>query len=321
MARPLRITFEGAFYHVTARGNERKNIFLSRKDYEKFLSYLIEAIHKYGILLHAYVLMANHYHLIVETPKANLSPFMHVLNSAYTTYFNLKRGRVGHLFQGRYKAILVDADSYLLELSRYIHLNPVRARLVTGPVDYPWTSYRSFIDQKGENSLVDTGETLSYFSKRRDRGIRAYREFVEGDGGKEENSFAKMEAGILLGNGAFKRKVLRLIESKKVDEEVVQAKRLRKRISIDGVIKVCQMYYGKRRRSLVERAKGNEGRQEAIYLAKIMTGEKGKEIGRYFGIKGPAVSDAIKRIGGRLDRERGLRERIEFLKGRIVPEF
>ena len=118
MARPLRIVYEGAFYHITARGNERKNIFRSRKDYEKFLSYLTDSVHKFGMVLHAFVLMTNHYHLIVESPKASLSSFMHALNSAYTTYFNIKRKRAGHLFQGRYKAFVVDADHYLLELSR-----------------------------------------------------------------------------------------------------------------------------------------------------------------------------------------------------------
>jgi len=119
----------------------------------------------------------------------------------------------------------------------------------------------------------------------------------------------------------FRAKVLRLIRRMKVNEEIVQAKRLRKRVSIDTVIKSCQLFYGKNRKALVERGKGNEGRQVAIYLAKILSGEKGKEIGQRFGIKGPAVSDAIKRIEGRLDKEGQLREKIEFLKGKIVPEF
>jgi REP element-mobilizing transposase RayT len=114
MVRTLRILFEDAFYHVTTRGNERKKIFLSNRDYEKYLSYLTEAVHKYGVILHGFVLMANHYHLIVETPKGNLSSFMHSLNSAYTTYFNIKRSRAGHLFQGRYKAFLIDVGNYLL---------------------------------------------------------------------------------------------------------------------------------------------------------------------------------------------------------------
>jgi chromosomal replication initiation ATPase DnaA len=107
----------------------------------------------------------------------------------------------------------------------------------------------------------------------------------------------------------------------KVDEEIPQAKRLQKRVSIDAVIKTCQLFYGKKRKTLVERGRGNEGRQVAIYLAKKLSGEKGKEIGQRFGIKGPAVSDAIKRIEGRLDKESQLREKIEFLEGRIVSEF
>ncbi len=151
--------------------------------------------------------------------------------------------------------------------------------------------------------------------KWRNRAIEAYREFAEADEGKEENPFAAMEAGLLLGGRAFKAKVLMRIKRMKVDEEIAQAKRLRKRVSIDGVIKACQMYYGKDRKTLVERIRGIEGRQIAIYLAKILSGEKGKEIGRHFGIKGAAVSDAIKRIVGRLNREDQLRERIEFLKG------
>jgi len=130
MARALRIQYEGAMYHVTARGNDGRKIFLGKRDYDKFKEYLGEAKEKYRFLLNAYVLMTNHYHLVVETPQKNLSRIMHYLNSSYTTYTNIKRNRSGHLFQGRYKAIVVDKDSYLLELSRYLHLNPVRAKMV-----------------------------------------------------------------------------------------------------------------------------------------------------------------------------------------------
>ncbi|MGV8149826.1 MAG: transposase, partial [Alkaliphilus sp.] len=126
MARPLRIEYEGALYHITTRGNERKKIYYAEADYEKFKSYLKDAQNKYGYLLHCYALMTNHYHLLIETPYANISKVMHYINGSYTSYLNKKRERSGHLFQGRYKAILVDQDSYLLELSRYIHLNPVR---------------------------------------------------------------------------------------------------------------------------------------------------------------------------------------------------
>jgi len=141
VARPLRIEYEGAFYHVTARGNERKEIFFAGHDYAKFMDYLRETRDRYHFLLHCYVLMPNHYHLLIETPEGNISQVMHRLNASYTGYINRTRQRTGHLFQGRYKAILVDRDNYLLELSRYVHLNPVRAGMVSNPGDYPHSSY------------------------------------------------------------------------------------------------------------------------------------------------------------------------------------
>jgi putative transposase len=140
MARPLRINYKGAFHHITARGNERKRIFLSKADHDTFLTFLKDASRKYGIIIHCYVLIGNHYHLVIETPRGLLSRFMHDVNSGYTTYFNVKRKRAGHLFQGRYKSLLVDKDSYLLELSRYVHLNPCRAGITERPEDYPLSS-------------------------------------------------------------------------------------------------------------------------------------------------------------------------------------
>lgn len=144
MTRPLRIEFEGAFYHVTSRGNERKKIFFTPRDYDKFKEYVAEAERKFGFILHGYVLMTNHYHLLIETPDKNLQKIMQYINSCYSTYTNVKRGRSGHLFQGRYKAIIVDKDSYLAELSKYIHLNPVRAKIVERPEDYWHSSYRAY---------------------------------------------------------------------------------------------------------------------------------------------------------------------------------
>ena len=145
MARALRIEYSGAFYHITSRGNERKDIFLSGRDREQFLSYLESATVRYGARIHAYCPMSNHYHLLVETPLGNLSRIMKHVNGAYTTYFNVKRKRSGHPLQGRYKAILVDKDEYALELSRYIHLNPVRAMMVHKPDLYEWSSYRAYV--------------------------------------------------------------------------------------------------------------------------------------------------------------------------------
>jgi REP element-mobilizing transposase RayT len=147
MARPLRIEYPGAFYHVTSRGNKQRDVFKSQRDREKFLSYLGSATERYGAVIHSYCLMNNHYHLLLETPGGNLSQIMRHVNGAYTTYFNVKRKRSGHLFQGRYKSILVEADSHAKELSRYIHLNPVRAKMVVHPKEHPWSSYQAYVGQ------------------------------------------------------------------------------------------------------------------------------------------------------------------------------
>jgi len=127
MGRPLRIEYPDAFYHITARGNERQNIFKSNRDRERSLGYLESASERYKAVIHTYILMDNNYHILLQTPAGNLSQIMHHINGAYTNYVNKKKKRSGHLFQGRYKALLVDIDEYAQELFRYIHLNPVRA--------------------------------------------------------------------------------------------------------------------------------------------------------------------------------------------------
>ena len=147
MARPLRIEFAGAVYHVTARGDGQEDIYLGDDDRRLFLEVLGEVCERFDWVVHAYCLMDNHYHLLVETPNANLAKGMRQLNGVYTQAFNRGHARVGHVFQGRYKAILVQKESYLLELARYIVLNPVRARMVRSAKDWPWSSYRSTAGQ------------------------------------------------------------------------------------------------------------------------------------------------------------------------------
>lgn len=320
MTRQLRIKFENAFYHITSRGNLRDRIFYDDQDRERFLEILSRTKERYGFLLHAYALMDNHYHLLIETPKANISQIMQNINTSYTVYINRKYQRCGHLFQGRFKGINVDKDGYLLALSRYIHLNPVRARVVQRPEDYPWTSYREFIKRKVEHSLVDIGDILSIFSKERKMAIEAYREFVDRKEGEDENPFKDIEAGLILGGKRFKAKIRKLIDKVKVDEEIPQAKRLRAKVSIDGIIETCGSFYGKSREDLIKRGRGKQERQVAIYLSKVMSGQRSKEIGGYFGIKGPAVSEVIKGIEGRLGEEIKLRKEIESLKGKLLTE-
>ena len=178
MARQLRINYPGAFYHVTSRGNEQKAVFKSKRDREKFLEYLETATLRYNAVVHVYCLMDNHYHLLVETPRANISKGMHLLNTRYCIRFNRRHERVGHVLQGRFKSLLVDRHSYLLELSRYIVLNPVKAGLVKRPEDWEWSSYRAAIGLEGVPDFLRTEHILEMFSPDIQEARKLYREFV-----------------------------------------------------------------------------------------------------------------------------------------------
>jgi REP element-mobilizing transposase RayT len=178
MARPLRIEYEGAVYHVTSRGNARSDIYLDDHDREMFLEVLAHVVERFGWRCHAYCLMDNHYHLMIETPKANLSQGMRQLNGVYTQRFNRVHGRVGHIFQGRFKAIVVDKDAYLLELSRYIVRNPVAAGIVQDVSDWVWSSYRATAGEEKTPPFLTTDWLLSRFGGNRSKAEARYVSFV-----------------------------------------------------------------------------------------------------------------------------------------------
>src|SRR5256885_8146083 len=175
MARPLRIEYPGAYYHVSTRGNERKAIFRDDRDRERLLELLAGAVEHFHLRLQGYVLMSNHYHLLVETPRGGLSGALRYLNGVYTQAFNRRHRRVGHLFQGRYKAILVDKDAYLLELSRYIHLNPWRLIKSQNPFKYRWSSLNAYVGGVAVPKWLAVDEVLSQFGN---RGKSSYRQFI-----------------------------------------------------------------------------------------------------------------------------------------------
>jgi len=185
MARPLRIEFEGAVYHVTARGNARSDIYLSDEDREMFLTVLAYVVERFGWVCHAYCLMDNHYHLMIETPQANLSRGMGLLNGMYTQRFNRAHNRVGHVFQGRFKSIVVDKESYLLELSRYVVLNPVRAGMVEDAGSWMWSSYRAMTGACVCPKFLDDSFLLAQFGKTKSKARLSYICFVrDGMGSK-----------------------------------------------------------------------------------------------------------------------------------------
>ncbi len=317
MARPLRIVYKGAFYHVTARGNERKNIFLSHKDYEKFLSYLTDAIHKYGILLHAYVFMSNHYHLMLETPEANLSTFMHALHSAYTTYFNLKRGRAGHLFQGRYKAILVDADNSLLELSRYIHLNPVRAGFIKRPESYPYSSLHAYLFPK-DNTIVFRDLIWSMISREGKKAPKRYREFVESAlTQKPKTPFQEVYGGVILGGESFVREVLQRLNDQSLQSKETSHRRAltSTTLDIDEIIHILSIHFRVPKEKVIT---SSPYKGYAVYLARRHTPFSNSEIGKYFGgITYSAVTKMGTRFKERMREEGELRGDIRVLEEKL----
>ena len=178
MSRPLRVQFPGAIYHVMARGNNKQDIFLREEDAELFLEIVAQAVTRYGIVIHAYCLMINHFHFLIETPQGNISELMKDISQSYTQLFNKRHQRVGHVFQGRYKSRLIEKDAHLLEVSRYIVNNPVRAGLVKATGDYSWSSYRQTAGLTVPEEWLTVSWIHEQFGGCTDTAINRYSAFV-----------------------------------------------------------------------------------------------------------------------------------------------
>ncbi len=224
MARPLRIEYDGALYHVTSRGNARKPIYRDDVDRELFLGVLYKVNGKFNWICHAYCLMNNHYHLVIETPDGNLSKGMRQLNGVYTQLFNKRHNRVGHIFQGRYKAILIQKESHLLEVCRYVVLNPVRARLMEGVEEWRWSSYRGTAGIEEPHPSVTTDWVLGQFGRRRKEAERRYREFVQAGIGAER-IWKKVKGQSLLGEEGFAEKLMGYLRGQKDIGEIPRNQR------------------------------------------------------------------------------------------------
>lgn len=306
MARPLRIEYPGAYYHITSRGNERKAIFKNKTDRNSFLSYLKSAYLRYGAIIHVYCLMNNHYHLLIETPKGNLSKIMQHINSAYTTYYNVKHKRAGHLFQGRYKAILVDADAYAGELSRYIHLNPVRAGMVDMPEKYTWSSYQYYIGKKKKPDWLAIDFIQSYFEQKNLSVQKNYTNFVLAEIlGNSDNPLEKTVASTILGDDSFIEKITdKYLSNRKKDRELPALRELKKIERIDLVYKKVKNLIGD---------SDSISKKAALYICHQFSGKSLKEIGDHFGICDSAVTLASYRFKKVMQRDRRLRKNIELI--------
>lgn len=280
MARPLRIEFEGAVYHVTSRGNAKKDIFEDDVDREVFLKVLDEVIKRFNWLCHAYCLMNNHYHLLIETPEGNLSKGMRQLNGVYTQRHNHRHNKTGHVFQGRYKAILIDKESYLLEVSRYVVLNPVRAMLVKRPDDWKWSSYLATAGIAKTPEYLTTDWILGRFGNNKAEAELRYREFVMNGIKKEESPWKRLQGQVLLGDERFIERFSDLLSKKRDIREIPRYQRYASRPPLEELFKDTEIEKNKRDKRICD--------------AHIRYGYTLKEIAEYLGIHYTTVSKIIK---------------------------
>lgn len=274
MARPLRLELAGALYHVTSRGDGRDDIFLCDEDRAAWLEVLAQVCERFNWVCHAYCQMTNHYHMLVETPDANLSKGMRQLNGVYTQRFNRSHDRVGHVFQGRFKAILVDKEGYLLELARYVVLNPLRAKMVKRLEQWPWSSYPATCGQADRQAWLQVDFILSQFSVQRARAVAKYVTFVH-EGTRLPSVWSQLQGQIYLGSEQFVEKMQALVEHKPTTTEIPRAQR--------RALK----------RSLIEYARLHE-RDEAIALAYLSGEHTMAAIAAHFGVHYTTVSRLVK---------------------------
>ncbi len=313
MARPLRIEAAGMWYHIMNRGNLRKEIFMCDEDYINFLEILNEAADNYKVELHSYVLMPNHFHFFLKTTEANLSRFMHWLLTTYTNRYNHKYKRIGHLFQGRYKSIVIDSDSYGIEITRYIHLNPVRVKKNQKLTlkerkrilkNYRWSSYSCMIGIKSPPPFLYIHETLERFGNNYNEQIKNYIIYIEEGLQRElDNPFNEVIAQSVLGSKDFVRNIIKIfnIPTKYYIERKINSEKI-KPISIEKVIKTVCLEFNIKSDLIFKNGRGMRHadiRRIAFYLAaKYCVGNITlKEIGIAMGCKsGSCITAAVKKF-------------------------
>lgn len=317
MARPLRIEYEGAVYHIMSRGNEKRQIFYDERDFKKF-SYYLGCVHeRYEIIVYAYCLMENHYHLLVETPHANLSSIMRDLNGGYTMYFNTRHKRAGHLFQGRYKAILVDKENYLLELSRYIHLNPVRKKIVNKPEKYPYSSLAAYLAQDVIRPWMNVVFLLSRFGSSIVEQREEYKRFIYDDS-QEYKSIAKnIYAQSIIGSKDFIERIRKtFLDKRVVSKEVPNIKKLKYGKSLDDIAGAVIKYY-KADYSLLYKRKviHNRPKKVFVYLSRRYTDKTINQIYNYLkgSISNNSISKIFSRIQDEIYKDKTLKEEVDIV--------
>jgi len=280
MARPLRIEFAGALYHVTARGNAREDIYRDDEDRQQFLMLLQNTVNRHDWYCHAYCLMDNHYHLLVETNSPTLSKGMKFLNGTYTQYFNRRHQRVGHVFQGRFKAILVQKNSHLLELARYIALNPVRAKRVRSAEEWCWSSHRATAGYDESAACLTTEWVLAGFADTRNAAQQRYRDFVQAGKG-QPSPWQQLKNQIFLGDDEFVNDMQSKLDP---DQSLKDIPNKQKMAPVKPLNHFAERY---------------KTRDESLAQAYRSGHYTLAQVGEYFGVSYATVSRAVKRAEGR----------------------
>jgi putative transposase len=319
MARPLRIQFENAYYHVTCRGNARQIIFVDDADRSAFLSLLSQSQEIYHVDILGYVLMRNHFHFLLKTPRANLQEFMRQFNISYTSHYNRRHKRTGHLYQGRYKSFLVDADNYLQEVSRYIHLNPVRVKgksklsLMEKDIDLrndPWNSYRGYVWPRYRVDFLRVAEVLVDFGGDTKRGRGAYEGFLkEGMGIMLDSPIAVGKGHGIVGAEDFMERMRGLFKGKGVrSREVPALRKLIAKVEAKKIISTISKLTGVEEERILGRGNRNVGRGLVMEMLYRYGGLNQREIGERMGVDYSSVSVGRRRLREAMELDKGIAE-------------
>jgi putative transposase len=315
VARQLRIEYPGAFYHVTSRGNQKQAIFLSEEDRTYFLKCLGDACDKFQSIIHVYCLMENHYHLLIETPRGHLSRIVHSINTTYSVYFNKKHDRCGHLFQGRFKAILVQAEEYAREVGPYVHLNPVRAGLVDSPEEYDWSNFREYLGTMPSRPWTSTTLILSAFGTAPSIARPAYFEYVIWRlKRKLPNPLDAAESSGILGRPEFVERIGKSFLADKTGErsrEVPQLRKIRPRPEMADILAVARELLG---------YKNRYARKIAIFIIHKNTDFSLREIGGFFGIGISGITDICRRTKRELHSNEMLAQTVLEIERRLFGQ-
>ncbi|MBW1898921.1 MAG: transposase [Deltaproteobacteria bacterium] len=320
MSRPLRIEYPNAWHHVMNRARRGQTLFKNGDDYACFLDLLQETADMFNIRISAYCFMPTHYHILVQTPEMNLARCMRHLNGVFTQRYNIRHKSDGTLFRGRYKSILVEQDSYLLQLVRYIHRNPFKADMVEKLDEYQWSSHRGYITRAKQWNWLYKDFILTMLTPNKGHQIKKYKQFVSIEDSQEiQQMFDRAYLPSILGSEGFVKWVKKVFFAEKRNKEIPDSKAL----APDGesIIKTICRYYKIDEEKIfsVKRGTENEARNVAIYLMRKLRGEPLVKIGFTFNLtKHSSVSSVIERTGRKLQNDRRFKKRIKKISAMVI---